>query len=98
MPKARKPKRGRTDDDQPDARAPDQSAISHGTKRSHSRLAGWNEAFDELSPCATRIAKEQSHDHDLRIQMGSGVCPGPSARSARALGAGGSRSALQDAP
>ena len=30
--------------------------------------------------------------------MGSRVCPGPGARSARALGAGGSRPALQDAP
>src|SRR6476619_5606021 len=42
--------------------------------------------------------RSTSHDHDLRFQMGSGVCPGPGARSARALGAGGSRSALQDAP
>src|SRR3979409_1375675 len=54
--------------------------------------------FDEFPPNATRIAKEPSHDHDLRFQMGSRVCPGPSARSARALGAGGSSLALQDAP
>jgi len=31
--------------------------------------------------------RSTSHDHDLRIQMGSGVCPRSSARSARALGA-----------
>src|SRR5215813_7350675 len=42
--------------------------------------------------------RSTSHDHDLRIQMGSGVCPRSSARSARALGAGGSWIALQDSP
>ena len=35
---------------------------------------------------------------DLRFQVGSRVCPGPGARSAGTLGAGGSRPALQDAP
>src|ERR1700741_563172 len=38
------------------------------------------------------------HDHDLRFQMGSRVRPRPGARSARALGPGGSRPALRDAP
>src|SRR5919106_1484856 len=49
---------------------------------------------------STTLKKSQGstpHDHDLRFQMGSRVRPRPGARSAGALGAGGSWPALQDA-
>src|SRR5262249_44078454 len=45
-----------------------------------------------------RSQRSTAHDYDLGIQMGSGVRPRPSARSARALGPGGGGHPLQDAP
>ena len=93
----------RGDPPQPRGRL-DRRARQAGTPFScrRTKLADERSSFDRRaqrrSPRREKPQRSTSHDHDLRFQMGSGLRPGPGARSARALGAGGSRPALQDAP